>query len=330
MRGTGETSRSPVLATDLGGTKFVTALIAPDGQIMAREYNPTLADEGCEAVVQRLLQAMRRVADSAGISLVSVSSIAVAAAGAVDSVKGTVTNSPNLPGWHDIPLREIVEKETGIRTAVINDASAAALGELHFGAGQGVENMFYLTVSTGIGGGIVIGGRLYTGSSGSAGEIGHTTVDINGPRCSCGNVGCWEMLASGKAVAREAQRLVKQGGKTILTELAEGDARNITAQTVAAAAQQGDPIAVSVVSRAAEYLGVGMVNLVNIFNPDVIVVGGGMARMGDALLNGARKVVAERAFRLPAEKVRIVAGHLGDNAAILGAVAWIKTLEGPA
>ena len=330
MRATQESSRSPVLATDLGGTKFVTALIASDGQIVAREYNPTLADEGCEAVVQRLLQAMRRVSDSAGVPLVAVSTIAVAAAGAVDSVRGTVTNSPNLPGWHDIPLREIVEKETGIRTAVVNDASAAALGELHFGAGRGVENMVYLTVSTGIGGGIVIGGRLYTGSSGSAGEIGHTTVDTNGPRCSCGNVGCLEMLASGKAVAREAQKLVRQGGKTILTELAEGDASNITAQTVAAAAQQGDSMALSVVSKAAEYLGVGMVNLVNIFNPDIIVVGGGMAKMGDALLNGARKVVAERAFRLPAEKVRIVTGQLGDNAAILGAVAWVKALEGPA
>ena len=330
MRATQESSRSPVLATDLGGTKFVTALIASDGQIVAREYNPTLADEGCEAVVQRLLHAMRRVSDSAGVPLVAVSTIAVAAAGAVDSVRGTVTNSPNLPGWHDIPLREIVEKETGIRTAVVNDASAAALGELHFGAGRGVENMIYLTVSTGIGGGIVIGGRLYTGSSGSAGEIGHTTVDTNGPRCSCGNVGCLEMLASGKAVAREAQKLVRQGGKTILTELAEGDASNITAQTVAAAAQQGDSMAVSVVSKAAEYLGVGMVNLVNIFNPDIIVVGGGMAKMGDALLNGARKVVAERAFRLPAEKVRIVTGQLGDNAAILGAVAWVKALEGPA
>jgi glucokinase len=325
---TSQQPTGPVLVIDLGGTKFVTALVSPDGQIIAREYNPTLADEGCEAVVRRLLLAMHRIADTAGIPLVSVSTIAVAAAGAVDSSRGMVTNSPNLPGWQDIPLRGIVEKETGIRTAVVNDASAAALGELYFGAGQGVGNMIFLTVSTGIGGGIIIGGRLYTGSSGCAGEIGHTTVDINGPRCSCGNIGCLEMLASGKAVAREAQRLVRQGGKTILTELAEGEVSNITAQTVAAAAQQRDPVALSVVSRAAEYLGVGMVNLVNIFNPEVIVVGGGMAKMGDALLDGARKVVLDRAFNLPAQTVRIVAGHLGDNAGVLGAVAWLKTLEG--
>jgi len=327
---TGRQLNSPVVAMDLGGTKFVTALVSPDGQIIAREYNPTLADEGCDAVVRRLLLTIRRVAETAATPLVSVSNIAVAAAGAIDSAAGIVTDSPNLPGWHNIPLREIVEKETGIRTLIVNDASAAALGEFHFGAGRGAKNMIYLTVSTGIGGGIILGGKLYTGSSGCAGEIGHTTVDINGPRCSCGNFGCLEMLASGKAVAREAQRLARQGGKTLLTELAEGDTHNITAQTVSAAAQKSDPLALGIVSRAAEYLGVGMVNLVNIFNPDLIVVGGGMARMGDALLEGARKVVLERAFALPAQKVRIVAGQLGDNAGVLGAVASVKALEGPA
>ncbi len=323
-----EQNTGPVLAIDLGGTKFVTALVSFDGQIVAREHNPTLADEGCEAVFHRLLLAMRRTVEAAAMPLNSVSHIAFAAAGAVDSSRGVVTDSPNLPGWHNIPLRGIVEEETGIPTIVINDANAAALGELHFGAGQGVKNMIYLTVSTGIGGGIIIGGKLYTGSSGCAGEIGHTTVDVNGPRCTCGNIGCLEMLASGKAVAREARRLIKQGGKTILRELAEGNADNITAQTVAAAAQKADALALGVVSRAAECLGLGMVNLVNIFNPDLIVVGGGMAKMGDALLDGARKVVMERAFSLPANRVRIVAGHLGDNASVLGAVAFVRSPEG--
>lgn len=320
----------PILAVDLGGTKFVTALVSPDAQIIAREYSFTLAAEGSEAIVERIIDTLRSVTESAGVPPASVSTICIAAAGAIDSSKGMVTDSPNLPGWHNIPLKDMIETTTGTRTLIINDASAAALGELYFGAAKGIENMIYFTVSTGIGGGIVLGGKLYSGVSGSAGEIGHTTVDINGPRCSCGNVGCLEMLASGKAVAREAQRLVKQGRKTVLTELAEGEIQNITAQTVATGARKGDPLALRVIAKAAEYLGVGMVNMVNVFNPDMIVVGGGLSKMGDTLLDGARKVVSERAFRLPAQAVQIVAGQLGDNAGVLGAAAFVKALDEPA
>ena len=320
---------TPLLAIDLGGTKIVTALVSPEGEIIAREYTLTLAEEGIEAVIHRIHATIDSVLSKANIPLSSLSTIVVAAAGAINSEEGIVTASPNLPGWHNIPLREMVKKETGLETFLINDASAAALGEHCFGAGRGVKDLIYITVSTGIGGGIIINGKLYTGVSGSAGEIGHMTIDVNGTRCNCGNIGCLELLASGKAVARAAQKAIADGVKTIILELAEGEPQNITAQTVSVAAQKGDELASAIISKAATYLGVGMVNLVNVFNPEMIIVGGGMAKMGDMLLDTARKVVAERAFHLPTQQVLIVPSQLGDNAAVLGAAALVLGLAKP-
>ena len=155
------------------------------------------------------------------------------------------------------------------------------------------------------------------------------TIDINGMRCNCGNIGCLELLASGKAVARAARKAIADGGKTIILEIAEGEPQNITAQTVSAAAHKGDELASAIIYRAATYLGIGMVNLVNIFNPEMIIVGGGMSKMGDILLDTAREVVAERAFHLPAQQVRIVPSLLGDNAAVLGAAALAQELTEP-
>ncbi|MCX5999576.1 MAG: ROK family protein [Chloroflexi bacterium] len=306
---------------DVGGSKIATALVSPQGKIVYQESTPTLAEEGVEAVVGRMLASADSVTGKANLSLSCLSGAAIAVAGPVDTGSGVVTASPNLPGWHDVPLREIMEKATGLKTLLINAASAAALGEHCFGAGRGVSNLIYITVSTGIGEGIIIDGKLYGGVSGSAGEVGHMTIDINGPRCNCGNNGCLEVLASGKAVAREARKLVVQGARTRIMELAEGEPANITATIVASAARDGDSLALSVVSKAATYLGIGMVNLVNIFNPEMIVVGGGMAKMGDMLLDPARKVVAERAFHLPASRVSIVCSQLGDTNGMLGAAA---------
>ncbi len=177
-------------------------------------------------------------------------------------------------------------------------------------------------MSTGIGGGIIINDKLYLGPCGSAGEIGHMTIDVNGPRCNCGNIGCLERLASGTAVAQEAIRRVSRGERSSLTEIVEGKIENITAEKVGVAAQGGDSLALDIISKAAVYLGVGMVNLVNIFNPEMIIVGGGMAKMGDLLLAPARQVVLERAYQLPAQAVRIVPAQLGDDAGVLGAAIF--------
>jgi glucokinase len=251
-------------------------------------------------------------------------SISLAAAGAIDIDKGLVTLSAHLPGWHDIPLRDMVKEKYRVNTFLINDASAAALGEHHFGVGRGVNNFVLLTLGTGIGGGVIINGELYSGPCGSAGEIGHTTIDVNGPRCSCGNVGCLEVLASGTAVAQEAVRRISQGERSSLTKILNGKVGDITAKEVSLAAQNGDSLALEVISQAATYLGVAMVNLVNIFNPEMIIIGGGMAQMGDLLLDTARQVVKERAFPLSAQAVRIVTAELGDNAGVLGAAIFAR------
>jgi glucokinase len=317
-----ERQELPVLAIDLGGTKVIVSIISHQGQVMAKEYHLTLAEEGPQSVINQIFSAIDRLLSARNIDPSQLHSISIAAAGAIDFDKGVVTLSPNLPGWHDIPLRDIVNRKCKVNTILINDASAAALGEHEFGAGKGVNNLILLTVGTGIGGGIIINGRLYSGPSGSAGEIGHMTIDVNGPRCSCGNIGCLEMLASGSAVAREAIRRISQGGRSILAGMVEGKIENITAEKVEVAARGGDSLALEVISKAATYLGVGMVNLVNIFNPEMIIVGGGVAKMGELLLKPARQVVKERAFPLSAQAVRIVPAQLGDNAGVLGAAAF--------
>jgi glucokinase len=317
-----EKKKLPVLAIDIGGTKIIAAIISPEGRIVAKEYHPTVAGEGTQSVINRIFSAVDYLLQAKNVALSQLHSISIAAAGAIDSDQGVVTFSPNLPGWKGVPLRDIVSRKYKVNTFLLNDANAAALGEHEFGAGKGVNNLILLTVGTGIGGGIIINGRLYSGPSGSAGEIGHMTIDVNGPRCNCGNIGCLEMLASGTAIAREAIRRISQGEESSLPHMVKGKIENITAEKVEAAARGGDALAAEVISQAATYLGVGMVNLVNIFNPEMIIVGGGVAKMGELLLEPARQVVKERAFKLSAQAVRIVPSQLAEGAGVLGAAAF--------
>jgi len=317
----------PVMAIDLGGTKIAAGIVSARCEILAREYCPTLADEGVEAVIERIVSAVGRLVSQQGMDLSQLCCISIAACGAIDSETGVVVLSPNLPGWCDIPLRSMVGERLGVKTLLINDANAAAWGEYHLGVGKGVNNLIYLTVGTGIGGAIIIDGRLYTGSSGSAGEIGHMTIDTNGVRCGCGNIGCLETLASGTAITREAVAHVARGEASSLTDIVAGRLEDITAEKVAVAAKGGDPLALGIINKAATYLGMGMVNLVNIFNPEMIVVGGGVAKMGDLLLNPARGVVREKAFPVSAEAVSIVSSQLGSDAGILGAAIFALQQE---
>ena len=310
-----------VLAIDLGGTKIITAIFS-NGQIIAKERCPTLADEGPQSVVNRLFSTLDHILRLEGMDSSQLGSISLAVAGAIDLERGLVTSSPNLPGWHDIPLKDMVRERYGVDTFLLNDASAAALGEHRFGAGRGVNNLILLTVGTGIGGGIIINGRLYNGPCGSAGEIGHMTIDVNGPSCKCGNTGCLETLASGTAMDREAGRRIAQGEKSSLVEMVAGKIEEITAEKIGTAAREEDVLALDVITEAGIYLGVGMVNLVNIFNPELIVVGGGVANLGELLLEPARRVVKERALRLPAQAVSIVLAQLGDEGSLFGAAVF--------
>jgi len=315
--------RKLILGLDIGGTKIATALATAQGEIRARGYSPTLAQDGPEAVTNSILAAIDETMCSGKIESSQLLGIGLAVAGAIDSDSGRVIFSPNIPGWYEVSLGELIEQRFGVPTYLGNDANLAALGEWCFGVKKSVANLIYITVSTGIGGGIIANGKLYTGVCGTAGEIGHMSIDVNGPRCNCGNIGCWETLASGTALAGEAVRQISQGTRTSIIDFADGDLSKIDARLVFLAAQQGDELAKELISRLGYYLGVGLVNLVNIFNPELILIGGGVAKMGDLLLQPAINIVRERAFSKSANAVEIKPALLGDDSGVLGAVAFV-------
>jgi glucokinase len=314
---------APVLAVDIGGTKILMAAFSPRGKMLASEVCPTLVEKGVKAVLARLSRAIDKFIKENGFKYSGLAAIGFACAGGIDTPRGVVvTPSPNMPDWSNVPLADIIRKKFAVDTFVVNDASAAALGEHRYGVGKGVRNLVLFTLGTGIGGGIIADGKLYLGAVGGAGEMGHMTVDAAGPKCGCGNTGCLEMLASGRAIERDAISRLKRGEKSRLSAIAKGNIEEITAEQVGSAARSGDPLALDVISRAAYYLGIGMVNVVNIFNPEMVVLGGGMAGLGDLLIEPGRRMVKERAFSVSSRAVRILTAHLGNEAGVYGAAVF--------
>jgi glucokinase len=237
--------------------------------------------------------------------------------------RGIITTSPHLPGWQSVPLAKIIGERYQAAAFLINDAKAAVLGEHRFGAGRGTANFICITLGTGIGGGIIANSKLYFGQNGAAGEMGHMTIDNHGIKCACGNTGCWETLASGSAIERETTRRLAAGEASVLRALSNNGAAVFTASQVGEAARQNDPLALSVIAWAADHLGTGLVNLVNIFNPEMIAIGGGLAKIGPLLLDPAVTMVRQRSFKLMADNVAIVPSKLGDDIAVLGAAAYV-------
>jgi glucokinase len=306
----------PVLAVDLGGTKIKAAIVLPDGKITHSRNYLTQAKDGCQEVINKVVFAIEETMAKSKLEFTELYGLIIASAGILDIKNGIVTASPSLPGWNNVSLGNILTDILGVQINMINDASAAAVGEHCFGAGKGLKNLIYLTVSTGIGGGIIINGKLYSGIDGCAGELGHMVIEANGPQCNCGNYGCLEILASGSAIAKDAQNRIKSGADSSLNELRID---SISAEKIARAAKQGDKLAREVVNKAAYYLGIGISNIVNIFNPEMVIVGGGVSKMGEIFLGPARKEVEQRAFSLPAQTTSIVSSYLGDDAGIIGA-----------
>jgi glucokinase len=313
----------PVIALDIGGTKIMTALFDAWGELIGRDVGPTLAARGFEDVIGRMAQNVQGLLKHHKLEPAQVGAITIAAAGGIDTGRGVVvTPSPHLPDWREVPIAAMFKDRFGIDTYVLNDASAAALGEHRYGIGRGVKHLVLLTLGTGIGGGIIINGELYLGAVGGAGELGHMTVEAHGPKCGCGNTGCLEMLVSGSAIERNTLERLRRGEKSILTDTAKTSENKISVPDITAAAHSGDKLAQNVIARAAFYLGVGFVNIINIFNPELIVYGGGMAELGEILVGPGRKMAAELPFSLNARAVRIVQAQLGNEAGIYGAAAF--------
>lgn len=321
-----EMSNQPlVLSIDLGGTKILAAIVDAAGKILYRDQSPTPATQGVNAVVSGMVQSARYVIAQANLTAADLAAIGIGAAGPSNPETGILFTSPNLPGWKDVPLRDMITCELGRPTFLINDAKAAALGELYYGAARGARNFIYVTISTGIGGGIVIDGKIYLGAIGTAGEVGHMTIEADGPLCTCGNHGCWEALASGWAMAREARRRIEAGAKTTILDYTGGGTDKITAEAIQRAAELGDTLAQELIGRTGYYFGVGLASLINIFNPELIVIGGGLANMGDMLLNPAYKEAQERAFKASYQAVRFARAELGGSSGVLGAAAFART-----
>ena len=311
-----------IVGVDLGGTQIRAALADREGNILRRASCLTLAEEGVEPVMGRIKGAIYEVMGSTDRG--QWRGIGFAAPGPLDPWKGVIIDAVNLPGWKNIPLKALMEEEFGLPVVVGNDANSAALAEQRFGAGQGVADLIYITVSTGIGGGVIVDNRLLLGSQGLAGEVGHQTVEAHGPRCNCGNIGCLEALAAGPAIARCARQLIRTGIGTTIADLVGGDLDKITAKVVNQAAQAGDPIAIELFRQAGFYIGVGIVNLLHLFNPSLIIIGGSVAKAGALLFEPIRATVRERAMAgYPWEDTPIVPATLGDDVGLLGAVALV-------
>ena len=312
-----------VIGIDLGGSNVRAAVVNAEGQILARHQCITPAGEGSKAVVGSILESVGRVLDQAHMTASDLGAVGLACAGLSSPETGILYTSPNIPELKDVPLVGLIEKEVDKKVFLMNDANAAAVGEMYLGAARGARNFVYITLSTGIGGGVIIGGKIYAGSTGFASEPGHMVISDEGPVCYCGSRGCWETLASGTALASYALRRIKEGVKTSIPDHVDGDIEKVTAEDVHQAAQAGDALAREVITRTAYYVGVGLANLINLFNPELIVIGGGLSNIGDMLLEPAYQEAKRRAFMPAYQAVRFARAELGDDSGVLGAAIFV-------
>jgi glucokinase len=304
---------------DLGGTKVEVAQMDRAGRLLTRLRRPTDVKDGPAAVEAEIIAAVRELILKAGAPPVAVG---VGVAGQVEAESGTVRFAPNL-GWRDVPLQADLSLALGLPVVVTNDVRASTWGEWLHGAGKGCDDLICLFVGTGIGGGVVSGGRVLTGHSNTAGELGHITVDLLGPRCHCGNRGCLEALASGWAIAARGQEAVRDDpvGGAALLQMADGQREAITAETVAQAAHAGDPLAGRLLDEVAEALVAGSVGLVNAFNPCLLILGGGVIEGLPELVARVEQGVRERALSAATANLNVVAAQLHNDAGVIGAAA---------
>jgi glucokinase len=314
-----------IVGVDLGGTNIVVGAVTEDGRgLYGLASRPTPVTDGPDGVIARISEMVGDTVTAAkAVGATAVLGVGVGAPGPLDTARGVVHVAPNL-GWRNVPLRDRVAALTGLSAALENDANCAVFGEWWMGAAQGAKIVVGITIGTGVGGGIVIDGKLYHGASDAAGEIGHTTIDSTGRRCKCGNYGCLEAYASGPAIASRAVEGMESGEVSDIPRLVGGDLSKVTAQTVYEAAHAGDAFALEVVKDTARFLGTGVANLVNVLNPEVVVVCGGVTLAGDRLLEPLRAEVKRRAFKPAADACRIVLGTLTGTAGVYGAAAAFK------
>jgi glucokinase len=313
------------VGVDLGGTKILSGVFKNSLECIGTAKASTKAQRGVEAVIERIARCVQDAVDEADLSLKQVAGVGIGAPGAVDFAEGRVIFAPNMEGWKDVPLKKDLEKLLGVPVFVENDCNISALGVHVAELKAKPKHLIGIFIGTGLGGGLIINGELFGGFNHTAGEIGHMVLDVNGPKCGCGNKGCFEALASRTAIFQQIKAGIKDGQKTILTEMLGDDLSDLRSGDLRKAIRRGDKFVDKVVETAAEYTGIGVANLVNLFSPEVVVLGGGVI---EALADEMMGVIVETAqdYAMPGtmKGVEIIASKLGDNAGITGAAVLAR------
>jgi len=309
-----------VISIDMGGTNIRAGVVDEFGGIKHKQSILTEADLGKESVVERLIELIQSIYTN-GVPEDEIIGLSLAVPGPYDVKSGIFYNPPNLLGWDKFYFRDVLEKYLSIPLYIINDANAAALGEYIYGDGKGFKHLVYLTLGTGIGSGVIINGKLLMGSRGFAPEFGHMTIDKNGPVCNCGNIGCLEALASGTAISKLTREKLKNGAKSNLNKLDSGEFNEINAKMVATAAKNGDSLALSIMKEAGSNLGVGLVNIIHSFDPEIIVLGGGLTESLNIMMPSIEFEISKRVMTNQKDKVKLIVSQMEENVALLGAAS---------
>lgn len=313
-------SNSVVIGMDLGGTNAKTAVCSQDGELLGKDSRPADAEQGQNVVLDRMMESYHAALKDAGVSASDVIGVGIGVPGPMNWQTGVLYSPPNLPGWKNVPVAQLMqERLDGVPTFVDNDANVAAYGEFWGGAGRGVESMVCLTLGTGVGGGVVVFGKLLRGIDGTAAEIGHLCVQRDGRQCNCGAKGCLEAYASVTGMVRTAVEGIEAGKKTLLTDLCGGDLKKLNGKMVSDAIAKGDEFAAWVMHETAVWLGIGIGSLVNLFNPEKIVLCGGMIAAGEVLFAPIRETAKAQSFEVPNKRAQIVAAGLGADSGVIGA-----------
>ncbi|MBR9991158.1 MAG: ROK family protein [Gemmatimonadetes bacterium] len=319
-----------VVGVDLGGTNIVVGVLPIDGgrgDVLGCRNVPTEAQRGAKFVVDRIVglieESIAEVIAAHGGTRDDFAGVGIGSPGPLNRATGTVINTPNL-GWRNFPLRDLISNGVSLPATLDNDANCATYGEWWLGAGRNVDTLVGVTLGTGIGGGIVLNGRIFHGVSDAAGEIGHMTIEANGRRCNCGNYGCLEAYASGPAIALRAIEGIEAGAESLLPALVDGKLENLTAATVYEGVVLGDPYANDVMRETAKLLGAGVASIINVLNPAMVVIAGGVTRAGEHLFEPLRAEVRKRAFKSAQEACQIVSAQLPGTAGLIGAIAVFK------
>jgi len=302
--------RQVLAGIDIGGTKIALGLAGLDAQLLSLSRLPTQIELGPDRIMQAALDQLEQMTQEIDAQ---IAAIGVCCGGPLDRRKGLILSPPNLPGWDEFPIMNVVNERFGVPALLDNDANAAALGELHYGAGRGLQDLMYMTISTGIGGGLIVRGEVVHGVADAAGEVGHMTVQPDGPLCGCGSRGCLEVLCSGTAIARRARERLSSGNVH-----SSMNGKNITAKVVAEAARDGDILAREVWDETVYYLAIGIGAVISILAPEVVILGGGVSLAGDQLLKPLTEQVKSRSKLLPADKINILQAALAGDSGVYG------------